>query len=105
VSDKENRACSCILAHRRQLAKLGPIDLEEVPDLRRYLSWVPDSRGRCGRWYSLSSLLALCAAAVVAGSVTVEAVCEWAADAPSEVLAALGVRRHPPGRRRSPSRR
>ncbi|MDA1359721.1 ISAs1 family transposase [Glycomyces luteolus] len=86
-------------------AKLGPIDLESVPDLCRYLSWVPDSRGRCGRWYSLSSLLALCAAAVVAGAVTVEAIAEWAADAPSEVLAGLGVRRHPLGRRRSPSRR
>lgn len=86
-------------------AKLGAIDLDEVPDLRRYLSWVPDPRGRCGRWYSLSSLLALCAAAVVAGSVTVEAICEWAADAPAEVLIALGVRRHPLGRRRSPSRR
>lgn len=86
-------------------AKLGPIDLEEVPDLRRYLAWVPDPRGRCGRWYSLSSLLAVCAAAVCAGAVTVEAVREWAADAPAEVLAALGVRRHPLGRRRSPSRR
>lgn len=68
-------------------AKLGEINLDEVPDLRRYLSWVPDPRGRCGRWYSLTSLLALCAAAVVAGSVTVEAICEWAADAPAEVLA------------------
>ncbi|WP_198667173.1 ISAs1 family transposase [Glycomyces dulcitolivorans] len=84
---------------------LGEINLDEVPDLRRYLSWVPDPRGRCGRWYSLTSLLALCAAAVVAGSVTVEAICEWATDAPAEVLAALGIRRHPLGRRRSPSRR
>jgi hypothetical protein len=55
-------------------AKLGSLDLAEVPDLRRYLSWVPDPRGRCGRWYSLTSLLAPCAAEVVAGSVTVEAV-------------------------------
>lgn len=86
-------------------ARLGAIDLDEVPDLRRYLSWVPDPRGRCGRWYSLSSVLALCAAAVVAGSVTIEAICEWAADAPGEVLTALGIRRHPLGRRRSPSRR
>lgn len=85
--------------------KLGPLDLAEVPDLRRYLEWVPDPCGRCGRWYSLSSLLAVCAAAVCAGAVTIEAVCEWAADAPSEVLALLGVRRHPLGRRRSPSRR
>ncbi|GAB3661168.1 hypothetical protein GCM10028833_41140 [Glycomyces tarimensis] len=42
---------------------------------------------------------------MVAGSVTVEAICEWAADAPAEVLAALGIRRHPLGCRRSPSRR
>jgi predicted transposase YbfD/YdcC len=86
-------------------AKLGPIDLEMVPDLRRYLSWVPDPRARCGRWYSLPGLLALCAAAVCAGAVTVEAITEWAADAPAEVLAALGIRRHPLGLRRSPSRR
>lgn len=86
-------------------AKLGPIDLGEVPDLRRYLSWVPDPRGRCGRWYSLPSLLAVCATAVCAGAVTVEAICEWAADAPAEVLVALGIRRHPLGCRRSPSRR
>ncbi|MCC3762652.1 transposase family protein [Glycomyces sp. TRM65418] len=85
--------------------KLSEINLDEVSDLRRYLSWVPDPRGRCGRWYSLSSLLARCAAAVVAGAVTVEAVCEWAADTPTEVLAALGIRRHPLGLRRSPSRR
>ncbi len=86
-------------------AKVGPLDLDEVPDLRRYLAWVPDPRRRCGRWYSLSSLLAVCAAAVCAGAVTIEAVAEWAADAPGEVLALLGVRRHPLGRRRTPSRR
>jgi hypothetical protein len=44
----------------------------------------------------------VCAAAVTAGSVTIEAVAEWAADAPAEVL---GVRRHPLGGRPSPSRR
>ncbi|MEV3936760.1 transposase family protein [Glycomyces sp. NPDC049804] len=86
-------------------SEVGRDQLDEVPDLLRYLSWVPDPRGRCGRWYSLTSLLALCAAAVCAGSVTVEAVCEWAADTPTEILAALGIRRHPLGRRRVPSRR
>ncbi|MCC3762561.1 transposase family protein [Glycomyces sp. TRM65418] len=65
---------------------------------------MPDPRGRCGRWYSLSSLLARCAAAIVAGAVTAEAVCESAVDAPTEVLAALGIRRHPLGRKRSPTR-
>ena len=85
-------------------AKLGSLDLAAVLDLRRYLAWVPDPRGRCGRWYSMTSSLALCAAVVTAGSVTIEAICEWAADAPSEVLVALGVRRHPLGQRRSPSR-
>lgn len=78
---------SCPIAG--SLEKLGSLDLDEVPELRRYLAWVPDPRWRCGRWYSLSSLLALCAAAVRAGAVTVEAVVEWAADAPAEVLATL----------------
>ncbi len=47
----------------------------------------------------------MCAAAVLAGATTVEAVAEWAADAPAQVLKALGVRRHPLLLRRSPSRR
>lgn len=86
-------------------AKLGPVNLDDIADLRHYLSWVPDPRSRRGRWYSLSSLLAVCAAAVLAGATTIEAVAEWAADAPAGVLKTLGVRRHPLRWRRSPSRR
>jgi hypothetical protein len=36
--------------------QLGPLDLDNLPDLRGYLSWVPDPRSRRGRWYSLESL-------------------------------------------------
>jgi hypothetical protein len=86
-------------------AKLGPVDVDDVADLRHYLSWVPDPRAKRGRWYSLANLLTICAAAVLAGATTVEAVVEWAADAPASILKALGVRRHPLGWRRSPSRR
>ena len=86
-------------------AKLGPVDVDDVADLRHYLAWVPDPRSKRGRWYSLSSLLAVASAAVLAGATTIEAVAEWAADAPAQVLKTLGVRRHPLGWRRAPSRR
>jgi hypothetical protein len=41
--------------------------------------------------HSIGSILAL-AAAVVAGSQSITAIGEWAADAPQSVLAALGTR-------------
>lgn len=85
--------------------QLGPLGLEGLPDLRRYLAWVPDPRGRRGRWYSLECLLAICACAVLAGVTTVEGVGEWARNAPSEIRAALRIRRHPLGWRQVPSRR
>lgn len=85
--------------------QLGPLDLDDLPDLRGYLAWVPDPRSRQGRWYSLESLLAVCACAVVAGATTLEAVCEWARNAPNETRAALRIRPHPLGWRSVPSRR
>lgn len=75
------------------------------PCLRYYLSWVPDPRAKRGRWYSLENLLAVCACAMIAGATTVEAVCEWARNAPSPVRAALRLRRYPLGWRQVPSRR
>ena len=44
-------------------------------------------------------MLAVSAAAVLAGARSVTAIAEWAADAPGPVLAALGVRRDPLTRR------
>lgn len=84
MSAKENRVRSAVLSSPivSAFAKLGPIDVDGIADLRHYLSWVPDPRSKHGRWYSLSGLLSVCAAAMLPGATTIEAVVEWAADAP-----------------------
>jgi predicted transposase YbfD/YdcC len=59
------------------------------------LAWVPDPRARRGRRHSLAGLLAVGAAAVIAGSRSFAAIGQWAADAGPEVLAVLGAARGP----------
>jgi predicted transposase YbfD/YdcC len=56
---------------------------------------VPDPRKRRGVRHSLAAVLAIAAAAVLAGSRSVRAIGEWAAEAPQVVLAALGARYDP----------
>ena len=56
---------------------------------------VPDPRKRRGRRHSLAGLLAVGVAAVIAGSRSFAAVGQWAADAGTDVLAALGADRGP----------
>jgi predicted transposase YbfD/YdcC len=68
------------------------IDTEQVADLRDYLSHVPDPRDRRGVRHSAGSLLALAAAAVLAGARSFAAIGEWIADVPQRVLAVLGAR-------------
>ncbi|WP_431966873.1 transposase family protein [Actinacidiphila sp. bgisy160] len=85
-------------------AKLGPLDLGRVADLRPFLNLVPDPRARKGRWYSLTAILLVCACAAVSGARTIDEIAEWAARASEAVLTAVGVRRHPLRWRRSPSR-
>jgi predicted transposase YbfD/YdcC len=53
---------------------------------------VPDPRRARGVRHRLPGLLAVAAAAVLAGCRSVRAVAEWAAEAPQQVLAALGAR-------------
>lgn len=65
----------------------------QVADLRRYLVGVPDPRCRRGVRHAVVSVLAIAAAAVLAGARSFAAIGEWAADAPQPVLAALGARR------------
>jgi hypothetical protein len=67
----------------------------EPPDLLAYLATVPDPRARAGRRHPLVAILALAAAAVLAGARSMTAIAEWAADAPQPVRAALGARRDP----------
>jgi predicted transposase YbfD/YdcC len=63
--------------------------------LAGHLARVPDPRDRRGVRHSLTSLLLTAVAAVLAGARSFAAIGEWAADAPPQVLGALGVRRDP----------
>jgi predicted transposase YbfD/YdcC len=64
----------------------------QVADLRDYLGRVPDPRARRGVRHSAGSLLALAAAAVLAGARSFAAIGEWIADVPQRVLAVVGAR-------------
>ncbi len=63
--------------------------------LCRCLAAVPDPRHPRGVRHSLTSLLMASVAAVVAGARSFAAIGEWVADAPPEVMVALGIRRDP----------
>ncbi|RSM56829.1 ISAs1 family transposase, partial [Kibdelosporangium aridum] len=56
---------------------------------------MPDPRARRGVRHSAGSLLALAAAAVLAGARSFVAIGEWIADVPQHILAALGARFDP----------
>jgi predicted transposase YbfD/YdcC len=76
-----------------------PLAVGECPGLLERLAMLPDPRDRRGRRHTLASVLAVSAAAVVAGARSVTAIAEWASDAPRPILAALGVRCDPLTRR------
>lgn len=63
---------------------------------------MPDPRDPRGVRHSLTSLLLAAVATVLAGARSFTAIGEWAADAPSRVLAALGVRYDPLAQRFQP---
>lgn len=84
------------------LEKLSPLDADRIADLRPYLESVPDPRSRRGRWYSLTSVLLVCACAVVSGAKSLEEIAEFAERATNTLLVSFGIRRHLLGRRRSP---
>ena len=58
-------------------------------DLLQLFAEVSDGRGGQGRVHSVAVVLALCAAAVVAGMGSFTAIAGWAADVPAELLAHL----------------
>jgi predicted transposase YbfD/YdcC len=68
---------------------------EQCPGLLDYLAHIADPRHRRGRRHTLTTVLAVAVAAVLAGARSLAAIGEWASDAPDQVLAALGVRRDP----------
>jgi DDE_Tnp_1-associated/Pyridine nucleotide-disulphide oxidoreductase len=69
----------------------------DAPHLLAYLAAVPDPRAARGRRHRLVAILALAAAAVLAGARSIAAIAEWAADAPQPIRAALGAHRDAPG--------
>ena len=87
-----------------QLVHADRLRPAEPPDLLTYLATIDDPRARAGRRHPLVAILAIAAAAVLAGAKSMTAIAEWAADAPQPVLAALGARPDPPsGYRTAPS--
>lgn len=74
----------------------------QCPGLAEHLAQVPDPRDPRGVRHSLTSLLLAAVAAVLAGAQSFAAIGEWAADAPPQVLAVLGVRYEPLAHRFKP---
>jgi hypothetical protein len=89
---------SPIPAALTRLAPTDPLELQdaEAPHLLAYLATVPDPRATRGRRHRLVAILALAAAAVLAGARSIAAIAEWAADTPQPIRAALGARRDAP---------
>jgi hypothetical protein len=89
-----------IAAHRGGEDAVAP---ERCAGLVAHLTAVPDPRDRRGLRHRLASVLAVAVCAVLSGARSLAAIGEWAADAPWDVLVALGVRPDPlTGRVRPP---
>jgi predicted transposase YbfD/YdcC len=87
---------SAIPAALIQLTHANPLQETEAPHLLAYLATISDPRGRRGRRHPLVAILAIAAAAVLAGARSMAAIAEWAADVPQLVRVALGARRDAP---------
>lgn len=89
------RACRCIFPCpcRAGSAGCGPAPL---PRIGARSAFTP------GRWYSLVSVLLVCACAAVSGAKSLDEIAEFAERATNTLLATLGIRRHLLGWRRSP---
>ena len=79
------------------LCDADPLQEAETPHLLAFLASVPDPRAPRGRRHPLVAILAVAAAAVLAGARSMTAIAEWTAEAPQPVRAALGARRDAPG--------
>jgi predicted transposase YbfD/YdcC len=90
---------SPIPAALTQLTHTGPGQLHksEASHLLACLAGVPDPRAARGRRHPLACILAMAAAAVLAGARSIAAIAEWAADSPQPVRVVLGARQQVPG--------
>jgi hypothetical protein len=77
------------------LDRLGRVNLRHAGDLRVCFERIADPRDARGVRHSLAAMLVMAAVAVAAGACSIQAIWEWAADAPQWVLAALGARWDP----------
>ena len=66
------------------LCDADPLQEAETPHLLAYLASVPDQRAPRGCRHPLIAILAVAAAAVLAGACSMTAIAEWAAEAPSQ---------------------
>jgi len=78
-------------------------ELDGYRSLLECLEAVPEPRRKCGIRHRAAVVLAFAVAGVLAGADSMTAITEWAADAPSDVLAALDARCDRRGRRVPPS--
>jgi len=78
---------------------LNALDFAGRDGLLARLSQIPDHRKRRGVRHPLASILAVAAAATLAGARSVGAISEYANDCPQRVLQALGAKYHPLSRR------
>jgi hypothetical protein len=88
-------ASSAIPAVAQRLAAPAALAPDQCRNLIDSLAQIADPRHRRGRRHALGAVLAVAAAAVLAGARSLAAIGEWASDAPQPVLAALGVRHDP----------
>jgi predicted transposase YbfD/YdcC len=87
---------SPILSGLDPLRDADSLQETEPPHLLAYLATIADPRASRGRRHPLVAILAVAAAAVLAGAHSMTAIAEWAADTPQPVRAALGARRDRP---------
>jgi hypothetical protein len=78
------------------LAHADPLRPAEAPHLLTYLATIHDPRPACGRRHPLVAILAIAAAAVLAGAQSVTAIAEWAAEAPGRCVPRSALAVTPP---------
>jgi hypothetical protein len=80
---------------RTAVIDLNALQLDGPDGLLATLAQLPDARKRRGSRHRQASVLAIAAAAVLAGARSYTAIGEYAAERPEDVLARLEARRHP----------